>query len=60
MVGPLTFQKNMDTRMRLFYALMDWILRRRRERTDREAIQYSADDPWVIQQIEKFERELKK
>lgn len=53
-------RKNMDIRMRLFYALMDWILGRRRQRMDRETIQYSADDPWVIQQIEEFERELKK
>ncbi|MQB41742.1 hypothetical protein DXT94_07390 [Rhizobium sp. ICMP 5592] len=60
MVGPLTFQKNMDARMRLFQALIDWVLGRRRERLDHEAIQYSADDPWVIQQIEEFERELKK
>jgi hypothetical protein len=59
-VGPLTFQKNMDIRMRLLHALIDWIVRRRRQRMDRETIQYSADDPWVIQQIEEFERELKK
>ncbi|MBB3609333.1 hypothetical protein [Rhizobium sp. BK602] len=50
----------MDIRMRLFYALMDWILGRRRQRVDQETIQYSADDPWVVQQIEEFERELKK
>jgi hypothetical protein len=50
----------MDARMRLFQALIDWVLGRRRERLDHEAIQYSADDPWVIQQIEEFERELKK
>lgn len=60
MVEPLSFQKNMDTRMRLFQALIDWILGRRRERLDREAVEYSADDPWVVQQIEEFERELKK
>ncbi|HEY0122978.1 MAG TPA: hypothetical protein VGC14_14710 [Rhizobium sp.] len=46
--------------MRLFHALIDWIVRWRRQRMDREAIQYSADDPWVLQQIEEFERELKK
>jgi hypothetical protein len=50
----------MDVRMRLFQALIDWIVRRRRQRADREAIQYSADDPWILQQIEEFERELKK
>lgn len=46
--------------MRLFQVLIDWILGWRRQRVDHEAIQYSADDPWVVQQIEEFERELKK
>ncbi|MDL2408480.1 hypothetical protein PY650_23105 [Rhizobium calliandrae] len=45
--------------MRLLLALIDWILERRRQRMEREAIQYSADDRWVLQQIEEFERELK-
>ncbi|WP_167332647.1 hypothetical protein [Rhizobium freirei] len=46
--------------MRLFLAFVDWIRRRRQLRRERETIQYSADDPWVLQQIEKFERELKR
>ncbi|MEZ2218807.1 hypothetical protein [Rhizobium sp. RCC_161_2] len=46
--------------MRLFQVLIDWILGWRRQRVDHEAVQYSAGDPWVIQQIEEFERELKK
>jgi hypothetical protein len=45
--------------MRLLLALIDWILERRRNRMEQETIQYSADDPWVLQQIEEFERELK-
>jgi len=46
--------------MRLLRAFIDWIRRRRQLRLEQEAIQYSADDPWVLQQIEKFERELKR
>ncbi len=44
--------------MRLLRAFIDWI--RRKRRPEQETIQYSADDPWVLQQIEKFERELKR
>jgi len=50
--------KNSDTHMRLLRAFIDWI--RRRRRPEQETIQHSADDPWVLQQIEKFERELKR
>jgi hypothetical protein len=46
--------------MRLLLAFIDWIHRRRQQRLERETIHYSADDPWVLQQIEKFERELKR
>ncbi|NKJ39279.1 hypothetical protein [Rhizobium sp. SG570] len=46
--------------MRLLLAFIDWIKRRRQRRLEAETIQYSADDPWVLQQIEKFERELKR
>ncbi|MBB3455961.1 AcrR family transcriptional regulator [Rhizobium sp. BK313] len=45
--------------MRLLLAIIDWIVERRRKRMEQETIQYSADDPWVLQQIEEFERELK-
>lgn len=47
--------------MRLLLAFIDWIGRRRQRRLESETIQQSsADDPWVLQQIEKFERELKR
>ncbi|MBB4567266.1 hypothetical protein GGE67_004897 [Rhizobium leucaenae] len=45
--------------MRLLFALTDWILNRRRKWVEQETIQYSADDPWILRQIEEFERELK-
>ena len=44
--------------MRLLLTIIDWIVERRRKRMERETILYSADDPWVLQQIEEFEREL--
>jgi len=46
--------------MRLLLAFIDWVRDRRKRRFEGEAAQYSADDPWVLQQIEKFERELKR
>ncbi len=46
--------------MRLLLAFIDWIQRRRQRRLESETVQYSADDPWVLQQIETFERELKR
>ncbi|NLS17201.1 hypothetical protein HGP16_11600 [Rhizobium sp. P40RR-XXII] len=46
--------------MRLLRAFVDWILCRRQPRLQQEVAQHSADDPWVLQQIEKFERELKR
>jgi hypothetical protein len=46
--------------MRLLRAFIDWILRRRDRQPEQETAQHSADDPWVLQQIEKFERELKR
>lgn len=52
--------KDLDIRMRLLLAFIDWIRRRRQRRLEAETIQYSADDPWILQQIEKFERELKR
>ena len=58
--GPRRYLKNLDIRMRLLLAFIDWMRRRRQRRLERETIQYSADDPWVLQQIEKFERELKR
>ncbi|AGB74818.1 MULTISPECIES: hypothetical protein [Rhizobium] len=44
--------------MRLLRAFIDWICRKRQP--EQETLQHSADDPWVLQQIEKFERELKR
>jgi hypothetical protein len=52
--------KTLDTNMRLLRAFIDWILRRRDRQPEQEMAQHSADDPWVLQQIEKFERELKR
>ncbi len=46
--------------MRLLLAFIDWIRRRRQRRLESETAEYSADDPWVLQQIETFERELKR
>ncbi len=46
--------------MRLLRAFIDWIRRRRQREPAQEATQHSADDPWVLQQIEKFEQELKR
>ncbi|MFK0164144.1 hypothetical protein [Rhizobium sp. NPDC090279] len=46
--------------MRLLRAFIDWIRRGCQRRLEQETAQHSADDPWVLQQIEKFERELKR
>lgn len=43
--------------MRLLRAFIDWICRK--QQPEQEMLQHSADDPWVLQQIEKFEQELK-
>ncbi|MDK4741133.1 hypothetical protein PH547_19800 [Rhizobium sp. CNPSo 3464] len=45
--------------MRLLLALIDWLSGRRWKRAEQETVHYSADDPWVLRQIEAFERELK-
>ena len=50
--------RTLDTHMRLLRAFIDWICRKRQP--EQETLQHSADDPWVLQQIEKFERELKR
>lgn len=50
--------KTSDTHMRLLRAFIDWIYHKRQP--EQETLQHSADDPWVLQQIEKFERELKR
>ncbi|WP_162943961.1 MULTISPECIES: hypothetical protein [unclassified Rhizobium] len=58
--GLVDTEKSLDIGMRLLRVFLDWILRRRQTRLQPDVNQHSADDPWVLQQIEKFERELKR